>query len=1055
MQVDPTNMKGGGAAPTQVSHGLNLTLELNDPRKMPLLLAQLQIRSAQTRVALNELHFVHFARFLPARGNTALLVITEFDGPLEPYVMDFVIAIGDVFTLILSYVKGAEEVESVKEHPRAFWEFIKKNNCVVVVPGAMQWDDYPIYSAYAGRTVLDIVGRRTTLPPPVTPARTVPIDFADVQGNILRGHRASLARHYALEIESAKAARAFLAEIVDGDGSALPRVTSAEAWPASSRPAYFLNVGITASGLAALGVSDETRASFPAVFREGPAEAHRAAANGDTGASAPDHWVLGSPTQPVHVLVSLYGDYTQEAEFERRAAQLTARWEGGGWRVVHIQDAAALPDDQVHFGYRDGLAQPRIAGVHDENSRPDMQPRANAGEFLLGATYPDIYGGMSLDPLPAALCQNATYAAVRMLEQDVAAFEKLLDETSAAHKMDRELIAAKMMGRCRNGTPLARGPVLPSGDMPPPSTVVDSNDFDYAPSRENPFTENDHEGLRCPVGSHARRMNPRSALVAGKPHSRRIIRRGLPYGPLWDGGKEPTPRGLYGMFICSDLERQFEFLMQTWANGDTAASGIRGTQDPIIGEQAWGGEFRFPVAGAADPVTLTVPRLVTTRGSLYLLLPGLSGLRHLAGLSGGREEISQIEPAGTDINRPGKPRQHTRFDPARFDPKDPRFLADPYRYYAAFRNEAPVARVQHGGYTSYWVFSHELVTQVCDDTALFLKQPAGTPLDNRGLFYMDPPRHGPVRSMLDPLFAQATADIAQTADQLADEAIADINAQGRSFNLIPAYARRVARNVFMSMFGVPRADWEALGMQVETVLAHFDQMLPAAQRAPAAEASMAILSYFAILGMGCPAHASSSTSSSELLCLMASEGKKDGLSSKEAVQTALHFALGGYLSTEFLIGTGFFNLLSRGGAAMAQLRDRPEGLANAIEEMKRFDAPFQMADRYTAEATRLGGCDIPANALVTVVYGSANRDTAVFGADADQFLIDRVIPAGKNYVFGHGIHRCIGAPMVASIAPVVFDKLIKAMPNLRLAEEAPSWLPDPYFRALAGLELKR
>jgi cytochrome P450 len=103
----------------------------------------------------------------------------------------------------------------------------------------------------------------------------------------------------------------------------------------------------------------------------------------------------------------------------------------------------------------------------------------------------------------------------------------------------------------------------------------------------------------------------------------------------------------------------------------------------------------------------------------------------------------------------------------------------------------------------------------------------------------------------------------------------------------------------------------------------------------------------------------------------------------------------------------------------------------------------------------LGGCDIPANALVTVVYGSANRDTAVFGADADQFLIDRVIPAGKNYVFGHGIHHCIGAPVVASIAPVVFDKLIKAMPNLRLAEEAPSRLPDPYFRALAGLELKR
>ena len=165
MQVDPADTTGQRAPAPQVSHGLNLTLELNDPRQMPQLLAQLQLRSADTRAALDGLNFVHFARFLPTRGNAALLVITEFDGPLQAYVMDFVIAIGDVFTLILSYVKGAEGVGSVKENPRAFWEFIKANNAVVVLPGAMQWDDYPLYSAYEQRTVLDIVGPRTTLPP--------------------------------------------------------------------------------------------------------------------------------------------------------------------------------------------------------------------------------------------------------------------------------------------------------------------------------------------------------------------------------------------------------------------------------------------------------------------------------------------------------------------------------------------------------------------------------------------------------------------------------------------------------------------------------------------------------------------------------------------------------------------------------------------------------------------------------------------------------------------------------------------------------------------------
>ena len=124
-----------------------------------------------------------------------------------------------------------------------------------------------------------------------------------------------------------------------------------------------------------------------------------------------------------------------------------------------------------------------------------------------------------------------------------------------------------------------------------------------------------------------------------------------------------------------------------------------------------------------------------------------------------------------------------------------------------------------------------------------------------------------------------------------------------------------------------------------------------------------------------------------------------------------------------------------------------------MAEMERYDAPFQMADRYAAESTRLGDCDIPQGAMVTVVYGSANRDPKVFGADADRFSVTRSIPAGKNLVFGHGIHHCIGAPMVALVAPVVFDTLIEAMPGLVLTGQMPQRVFDPYYRAFSSLEL--
>ena len=1045
----------GLAGAAQVSHGLNLVLDLKSPSQMPVLLAQIAAVAEPTRRALDELHFVHFARFLPARGNASLQVITEFDGPLEPYVMDFVIAIGDIFDVILSFVTDAAHLLPVREHPTEFWNFVQRNNRVVVVPNELQWDDYPVYSAYPNRTVIDIVGPRPGPAPPARQPGPAAVDLADIQGNIVRGYRADLARHHAVTVRDAGAARRFLSALTDGDGVALPRVTTGEEWAPQNRPPYFLNIGVTAAGLAALGVAPSTVATLPEAFVQGPAAPNRAQANGDVGASAPQRWQLGGPGQPVHLLVSLYADADQSAEFERRAQQLALWWSDPGTAALQLlvqHDATALPDGRVHFGFRDGIAQPRIAGVHPDTGA-DMQPHASAGEFLLGANYQDVYGASSLGALPASLCQNATFAAVRVLEQDVGAFERLLDEAASTYQVSPELLAAKLMGRWRDGTPLAEV-VAPSPNALPDSRRSRDNRFDYAPSHEHPGIDNDHTGLRCPVGAHIRRLNPRSALVAGVPHTRRIIRRGMPYGSPWDDGVgSPAPRGLYGIFICGDLERQFEFLMQVWANGDTATTGVRGTLDPIIGAQPdTGGEFRIPGSGPLGGITLRLPRLVTTRGSLYVMMPGISGLRFLANQTGG-------VAAGAPVYVPSmSPKQWLQsgphgaatpaLDPGRFDPRDPAFLADPYPTYALFRRHAPVVRVQHGDYASHWVFSHELVTQVCAQQDLYLKRPRGE-AGERGLFFMDPPRHGTVRGILDPLFLNAMADSSANATKTAAAAIQEILAQGPTFELISSYASRVTRDVFMTMFGLPAAEWTSTGALIDTVLANVSALRPAAQRIPAALASTALLGYFYAKQQGCPAR----PGTSELLCRMQSDGQQQGMTSDEVRMTALHFALGGYLSTEFLVGTGIYNLLASPGA-IARFRD---GNANlrlaAIEEMKRFDAPFQMADRYAAQDVRLGGYDIAAGSMVTVVYGSANRDEAIFGADADNFVIDRQIPAGANYVFGHGIHYCIGAPMVSAVAPAVFAALVQAMPGLSLTGTMPRRVFDPYYRAFASLEL--
>jgi hypothetical protein len=129
----------------QVQHGLNLFLPLKAPVQMPALLALIQGAKPEVFKQLALLDYVHFARFLPSPDGSVLWVITTFDGDLEPYIMDFVGTIGDVFTEILFFIKGAPRLP-VQRYPREFVAFVNAHN----IPQADVW------SAYPDLTVLDI-----------------------------------------------------------------------------------------------------------------------------------------------------------------------------------------------------------------------------------------------------------------------------------------------------------------------------------------------------------------------------------------------------------------------------------------------------------------------------------------------------------------------------------------------------------------------------------------------------------------------------------------------------------------------------------------------------------------------------------------------------------------------------------------------------------------------------------------------------------------------------------------------------------------------------------
>lgn len=410
-----------------------------------------------------------------------------------------------------------------------------------------------------------------------------PVEQADVQGNILCGYGSTWAHgcYLFLRVESPAAARAWLAGL---------DVQTAAPW--SRPPPHAINVAFTHAALSALEVEDLD--GFSTQFADGM-EA-RAERLGDT----PDEWCWHG----LHVLVTVMS--RDRDEVSRTVARLRASLDGLSY-VDHVE-AAYLPDGREPFGFRDGLSQPAI---RDRNAGPyrygKHNPEVEPGEFVLG--YADESGS---EPTAHPLLRNGSYMVVRRLEQDVAGFWDWIAEEAGPDRGRQEWLAARLFGRWRDGTPLA----LSSG-RPLPGHAADrawANRFDYA---------DDPRGLRCPLGAHVRRMNPRAAFDGdarfSSPH--RLIRRGMPY-PATDG----VNPGL--MFVCfqADLRRQFEFVQAEWMN-DGNAFGL-GDDADVVSPVADGAKL---VVQGAPPTLVPLRRFVKTLGGDYFFAPGLRALRLICG----------------------------------------------------------------------------------------------------------------------------------------------------------------------------------------------------------------------------------------------------------------------------------------------------------------------------------------------------------------------------------------------------------------------------------------
>lgn len=470
------------------------------------------------------------------------------------------------------------------------------------------------------------------------------IETKDLQGLIKRGYGKQKFGTY------------LLAQIVDSPGfkvwleTHIDNITNA----AISKPEHAMNVAFTCQGLQRLGVPDAALASFSREWRESMVTTERSMRLGDTQHNHPDNWEWGAPQHPdIHLM--LCGFFESSKALRAWCEQIEAL---DCLTIIKSLPTHSLPNAKEHFGFRDGISQPAIKGLHQASESFNLLA---TGEFVLGhkneydevAPVPSI--STELDEHlqlksnrkgESLLGYNGSYLVFRQLEQDVKAFWQYVDEQSKdeynkSHDQSRLLYAAKMVGRWPNGKLVKPG-----------ATAQPSSGIAHAP--DNKFTfENDEQGAGCPLGSHIRRSNPRATL-SGQSKAKdaittsnrhRILRRGRAYGePLAspmtpdaflqaeDSGQE---RGLYFICLNSDIGRQFEFVQQTWLN-NSKFRGLYDEVDPIAGVKAeayLSSGHHFTIPGKPFRHRLRqVPPFIKVKGGAYFFLPSFRALKFLATL---------------------------------------------------------------------------------------------------------------------------------------------------------------------------------------------------------------------------------------------------------------------------------------------------------------------------------------------------------------------------------------------------------------------------------------
>jgi cytochrome P450 len=394
-------------------------------------------------------------------------------------------------------------------------------------------------------------------------------------------------------------------------------------------------------------------------------------------------------------------------------------------------------------------------------------------------------------------------------------------------------------------------------------------------------------------------------------------------------------------------------------------------------------------------------------------------------------------------------------------PMDATYQADPAAAHRLLQRRAPVHRDrQIGGVV---VSAHDAVRRCVYDLELFVdprKAREGDPVrmffdnlsDDRepSMLFLDDPEHNRLRNLVSRSFTpRATEKLRPVVERVAEELLDQIDADDEpEFDLLDRIAAPLPAIAIARILGVDvalQAQFKA--WSVASSEAFFNPFAGEDVREAGEKAQASLDALFRS-----EIDKRRRSPADDLIGkLVVAEREGDRLSEAELVTMCNLLLIAGNVTTTDLIGNGMRNLLER-PSEHAKLRERPELLANAVEEMLRFEGPVQSTGRIAPRDMEVDGVPVGKGESISLLLAAANRDPAVY-PDPDRFDIAR--QDTHHHSFGGGAHLCIGAHLARAEAQAAVGALTSRYPKLRPSGRDVKWKTTPGFRGLAEYWVRR